>query len=218
LDKYPRKDEADKKICELAKVDILFMPSINMMYNKDELRIEAPAVRGFILEGSRRAGHFDGVLQIVMKLLNIISFHKPKEFRAYFGKKDAQQLALIEQMARDYFLNVEIIPCDIIRDSDGLALSSRNVYLSKEDRINALSISRSLKKASKLVMQDILDRDTIVKYMREVMCEIEIEYIALVNREFREINKIEIKNSIILVASRVGNVRLIDNIWIWYYL
>ncbi len=214
LDKYPRKDEADKQICKLAKVDILFMPSINMMYNRDELRIEAPAIRGFILEGSRRAGHFNGVLQIVMKLFNIISFNRPKEFKAYFGKKDAQQLALIEQMVRDYFLNVEIVPCDIIRDSDGLALSSRNIYLSKEERVKALSISRSLKRASKLIMQKILDKETIVKEMREVMSEIEIEYIALVDREFKEIESIEIKNSIILVASRVGEVRLIDNIWV----
>ncbi len=214
LDKYPRKDEADKQICKLAKVDILFMPTIDMIYNRDELRVEAPAIRGFILEGSKRAGHFNGVLQIVMKLFNIISFNRPKEFKAYFGKKDAQQLALIEQMVRDYFLNVKIIPCDIVRDSDGLALSSRNVYLSKEERVKALSISRSLKRASKLIMQNILDKETIVKEMRGVMSEIEIEYIALVDREFREIESVEIKNSIILVASRVGEVRLIDNIWI----
>ncbi len=214
LDKYPRKDEADKQICKLAKVDILFMPTIDMIYNRDELRVEAPAIRGFILEGSKRAGHFNGVLQIVMKLFNIISFNRPKEFKAYFGKKDAQQLALIEQMVRDYFLNVKIIPCDIVRDSDGLALSSRNVYLSKEERVKALNISRSLKKASKLIMQNILDKETIVKEMRGVMSEIEIEYIALVDREFREIESVEIKNSIILVASRVGEVRLIDNIWI----
>ncbi len=214
LDKYPRKDEADKQICRLAKVDILFMPTIDMIYNRDELRVEAPAIRGFILEGSKRAGHFNGVLQIVMKLFNIISFNRPKEFKAYFGKKDAQQLALIEQMVRDYFLNVKIIPCDIVRDSDGLALSSRNVYLSKEERVKALNISRSLKKASKLIMQNILDKETIVKEMRGVMSEIEIEYIALVDREFREIESVEIKNSIILVASRVDNVRLIDNIWV----
>ncbi len=214
LDKYPRKDEADKQICRLAKVDILFMPTIDMIYNRDELRVEAPAIRGFILEGSKRAGHFNGVLQIVMKLFNIISFNRPKEFKAYFGKKDAQQLALIEQMVRDYFLNVEIIPCDIVRNSDGLALSSRNVYLSKEERVKALNISRSLKRASKLIMQNILDKETIVKEMRGVMSEIEIEYIALVDREFREIESVEIKNSIILVASRVGEVRLIDNIWI----
>jgi len=214
LDKYPRKDEADKKICQLAGVDILFMPSIDMMYQRDELSITAPAVRGFILEGEKRAGHFDGVLQIVMKLLNLVSYNKPSKLRAYFGKKDAQQLSLITQMVRDYFLNVEIIPCDIVRDSDGLALSSRNVYLSKEERAKALSLSRSLKRASKLVMQDILDSDTIIQEMSKVLSEVEIEYIAIVNRKFQQIDSIKIGDTIILVACRVGATRLIDNIWI----
>jgi len=214
LDKYPRKDEADKKICQLAGVDILFMPSIDMMYQKDELKISAPAVRGFILEGAKRAGHFDGVLQIVMKLLNLVLYNKPSTLRAYFGKKDAQQLSLITQMVRDYFLNVEIVPCDIVRDSDGLALSSRNVYLSKEERVKALSLSRSLKRASKLVMQNILDSDTIIQEMSKILSEVEIEYIAIVNRDFQQIDSIKIGDTIILVASRVGETRLIDNIWI----
>ncbi len=214
LDKYPRRESSDRKICELAKVDILFMPTIDSIYNRDELRIEAPAIRGFILEGAKRAGHFNGVLQIVMKLFNIVSFNKPKTFRAYFGKKDAQQLALITQMVRDYFINVEIVPCDIVRDSDGLALSSRNIYLSSDDRVKALSISRSLKRASKLVMQNILDRESIEQEMRKIMKDIEIEYIAIVDREFNSIDRVELKNSIILVAGRVGDTRLIDNIWI----
>ena len=214
LDKYPRRDEADKQICKLAKVDTLFMPTVNMMYGKDELRVEAPAIRGFILEGSQRAGHFNGVLQIVMKLFNLMLYNKPQKLKAYFGKKDAQQLILIEQMVKDYFLNVEIVPCEIVRDSDGLALSSRNLYLKSKERVEALAISRSLKRASKLVMQNILDRDSIVKEMREVMKGIEIEYIAIVNREFKEIDRVEITNTIILVASKVGGVRLIDNIWI----
>jgi pantoate--beta-alanine ligase len=141
-------------------------------------------------------------------------YNKPQKLRAYFGKKDAQQLILIELMVKDYFLNVEIVPCEIVRDSDGLALSSRNLYLKSKERVEALAISRSLKRASKLVMQNILDRDSIVKEMREVMKGIEIEYIAIVNREFKEIDRVEITNTIILVASKVGGVRLIDNIWI----
>ena len=91
LSKYPRKDEADKKICELCDVDYLFMPNINTMYTEDEVSLKAPQLSSFILEGERRPGHFDGVLQIVLKLFNIV---KPKN--AYFGKKDAQQLSLIE--------------------------------------------------------------------------------------------------------------------------
>jgi len=110
LDKYPRKDEADKKICELCEVDYLFMPNINTMYDKDEVLIKAPSLKSFILEGEKRAGHFDGVLQIVLKLFNIVN-----PTNAYFGKKDAQQLFLIEQMVKNLYLNVNIVACDIVR-------------------------------------------------------------------------------------------------------
>ena len=214
LDQYPRKDEADKKICELAGVDILFMPTTEMMYERDELKITAPALGGFILEGSKRPGHFDGMLQVVMKLLNLVAYNKPKAFRAYFGKKDAQQLALIEQMVRNYFLNVQIVPCEIVRDSDGLALSSRNVYLSKEERARALSLSRSLKKATDMVLQKELDVKRIKQAMEEVLSEVELEYVALVNRQFQSLEEVEIGNTIILVAAGVGKTRLIDNLWI----
>ena len=214
LDAYPRKEDADAKICELAGVDVIFMPSAAMMYEEDELSIAAPATRGFILEGSKRPGHFDGMLQVVMKLLNLIAYNKPTEFRAYFGKKDAQQLALITQMVKNYFINVEVIPCDIVRDADGLALSSRNVYLSKEERVRALTLSRSLKKATELVMRKEFEVIRIKEAMAEVLKEVDVEYIALVNRQFQAIDEVEIGNTIILVAAGVGSTRLIDNLWI----
>jgi len=214
LDAYPRKEEADAKICELAGVDVIFMPTSEMMYEEDELSITAPSVRGFILEGTKRPGHFDGMLQVVMKLLNLMAYHQPTAFRAYFGKKDAQQLALVTQMVKNYFIKVEIVPCNIVRDSDGLALSSRNIYLSKEERGRALALSRSLKRATELVMQQEL-RVTIIKdEMRKVLMEVELEYVALVNREFQAIDTVEIGNTIILVAAGVGATRLIDNLWI----
>jgi len=214
LDAYPRKKEADAKICELAGVDVIFMPNSDMMYEADELSITAPAIRGFILEGTKRPGHFDGMLQVVMKLLNLIAYNKPTEFRAYFGKKDAQQLALIMQMVKNYFINVDIIPCDIVRDADGLALSSRNVYLSKEERIKALSLSRSLKKATELVMRKEFSVAIIKEAMLKVLEEVDVEYVALVNREFQAIDDVEIGNTIMLVAAGVGTTRLIDNLWI----
>jgi len=214
LDAYPRKEEADAKICELAGVDVLFMPNSEMMYEADELSITAPAIRGFILEGTKRPGHFDGMLQVVMKLLNLIAYNKPTNFRAYFGKKDAQQLALIMQMVKNYFINVEIVPCDIVRDADGLALSSRNVYLSKEERARALALSRSLKKAAELVMKKEFSVVVIKEAMLEVLAEVEVEYVALVNREFQAIEEVEIGNTIMLVAAKVGTTRLIDNLWI----
>ena len=211
LDKYPRKDEADKKICEIAGVDLLFMPTIDSIYNEDELLISAPKIRGYILEGAKRAGHFDGVLQIVMKLLNIV-----KPTNAYFGKKDAQQLALITQMVKDYFMSVNIVPCEIVRDSDGLALSSRNVYLNDSERKRALSLSKALKEASMLISKGELNVDIIKQKMQDILLENvdKLDYVAIVDRGFNKLEKVEIGNSIILVAAFVGTTRLIDNIWV----
>lgn len=210
LDAYPRRDEADKKICERSGVDILFMPDIDSMYEKDELCIGAPALRGYVLEGEKRPGHFDGMLQVVMKLLNLSSASK-----AYFGKKDAQQLVLVSQMVKNYFMDVEIIPCDIVRDENGLALSSRNVYLDAQQKQRALALSRSLKQATKMVMSGELNVETIKKEMHHVLDEVdEVEYVAIVDRAFNDLKEVEIGNSIILVAAWVGKPRLIDNLWI----
>lgn len=209
LSKYPRKEEADFKICELSGVDILFYPDIAGMYGKDEVRICAPDVRGFILEGASRPGHFDGVLTVVMKL-----FQQVRPRRAYFGKKDAQQLALITQMAENFFLNLEIVPMETVRESDGLALSSRNVYLSPTERQEALKISASLKRGTKQVMQGNLDCGSIMEEMYSVLKPLEVEYVAIVNRAFEAIDEVQIGNTIILVAARVGTTRLIDNVWL----
>jgi pantoate--beta-alanine ligase len=210
LDAYPRKDKADIRICELANVDILFMPEISAMYEEDELKILAPAKRGFVLEGEKRAGHFDGMLQIVMKLLNISG-----ATHAYFGKKDAQQLALISQMAKNYFMPVKIIPCEIVRDSQGLALSSRNVYLSAEEKVRALCISRALKEATTMVIAGERETSKIKEAMQKVLYEVDsIEYIAIVNRSFKSIDTVILGDTIILVAVWIGKPRLIDNLWI----
>jgi pantoate--beta-alanine ligase len=145
-----------------------------------------------------------------MKLLNLSSAS-----RAYFGMKDAQQLSLITQMARNYFLSCEIVPCEIIRDNQGLALSSRNTYLSTEEKSRALMLSRSLKRAGKLVMSGETDAQIIINEMRSVLAKVDrIEYVAIVDRDFRKIEEVEIGNTIILVAAWVGKTRLIDNIWI----
>jgi len=210
LDSYPRKNEADTKICELAGVDILFMPNIDAMYEADELCIGAPAIRGYILEGEKRPGHFDGMLQVVMKLLNLSG-----ATNAYFGKKDAQQLALITQMVRNYFMDVNIIPCEIVRDERGLALSSRNVYLQGDEKERALCLSRSLKRATKMVMAGELNVETIKREMFNVLKDADkVEYVAIVDRAFNALEEVEIGNTIILVAAWVGKPRLIDNIWI----
>ena len=210
LEAYPRKDEADIKICRLAGADILFMPSVDVMYEEDELCIGAPAKRGYVLEGEKRPGHFDGMLQVVMKLLNLSGANN-----AYFGKKDAQQLALITQMVKNYFMDVNIVPCDIVRDEKGLALSSRNIYLEGDEKQRALSLSSSLKKATNLVLAGELDVEIIKKEMLTVLeATDKVEYVAIVDRAFNALEVVEVGNTIILVAAWVGKPRLIDNLWI----
>lgn len=209
LDKYPRKDEADKKLCELSGVDILFFPHAADIYGEDEVSVAAPNVRGFVLEGTSRPSHFNGVLTVVMKLLNIVSPTK-----AYFGKKDAQQLNLISLMVKQMFMSVEIIPVDTLRESDGLALSSRNVYLTPHERQEALKISGSLRIASQKVKSGVLNSSEIINSMREHLDGLEIFYVEILNREFELIESVEISNTVILVEVKVGQTRLLDNIWI----
>ncbi len=209
LDKYPRKLDADIKICELAGVDCLFLPDKQSIYEKDEILIKAPKIKGYILEGLKRPGHFDGVLQVVLKLLNLT-----KPTNAYFGKKDAQQLFLIQQMTKQLFIQTDIIPCEIIRQSSGLALSSRNVYLSEQEQKKALCLSKSLKKATKLIIEGERECRILKKKMLEVLSLTEVEYVEIVDRDFNLIDEVEIDNTIILVAAYVGKTRLIDNMWV----
>ena len=209
LDKYPRKDEADKKICELSGVDVLFFPVSSDIYGCDEVSILAPNVRGFVLEGMSRPSHFNGVLTVVMKLLNMVS-----PTRAYFGKKDAQQLNLISLMVKHFFMNVEIVAGETVRESDGLAKSSRNVYLSQEQREEALKISSSLRLCANMVSKNILETKEIVQSMKEHLNGLEIFYVEILNKDFELINEVEIGNTVVLVEVRVGTTRLLDNIWL----
>ena len=206
---YPNRYEADLKICELAGMDALFVPTVDEVYFENENNILAPMKHSYILEGYQRPKHFNGMLQIVLKLLNLV-----KPTNAYFGKKDAQQLFLIQNMVKTFFIDTNIVPCEIIRDENGLALSSRNAYLSEEEKTKALNISMSLKIASKEIMRGELHVSNIKTKMNEILKELEVEYIEITNRKFDKIENIELKNSIILVAAKVGKTRLIDNMWI----
>lgn len=212
LDKYPKKFEADKRICELSKVDYLFFPNANDIYTEDEVLIKAPTYKGFILEGEKRAGHFDGMLQIVLKLFNIV-----KPTNAYFGKKDAQQLVLIHQMVKNLFLDINIVPCDIVRDESGLALSSRNSYLNTEQKSQALNISKALKLGAKAIGNGELQSSSIKTIIETTLQEHginTIDYVEIVDRDFQQIEQIELKNTILLVAVKIDTTRLIDNLWI----
>lgn len=208
LDKYPRKDEADKKICEMCNVDYLFMPDISTMYGTEEILLKAPN-KSYILEGKTRPGHFDGVLQIVLKLFNLV---KPNN--AYFGKKDAQQLSLIQQLVKDLFLDIQIVPCQIVREKDGLAMSSRNIYLNQNDRKKSTLISKSLYLAASLVSKGEKDIKIIKDKIYQTLQDLDIEYVCFVDRNFNKIEKIELGNSIILVVVRFNQIRLLDNIFL----
>ena len=209
LDKYPKKDEADKKICELSGVDILFFPTVKDIYTKDEVSLLAPKIRGYVLEGTSRAGHFNGVLTVVIKLLNLV-----KPTNAYFGKKDAQQLNLISLMVKQLFMDVNIVPVDTLRESDGLAMSSRNVYLSKDERKEALKISASLYLASKMISNKTLETKLIKQKMREKLKPLDVVYVEILNKEFELLSHVDIGKTIILVEVKVGSTRLIDNMWL----
>jgi pantoate--beta-alanine ligase len=209
LSRYPRRFEADEKICKMGGVDYLFYPETETMYTHDEVRVLAPDVAGYILEGFERPGHFDGVLTVVMKLFHIVKPHK-----AYFGKKDAQQLALIHKMVHDMFMDIEIIAVDTVRENDGLALSSRNSYLSADERIDALKLSKALRRAVTLVGQGVCDTAEIEIQMRAIMEGVSIGYIAFINRDFEAITTLKLQQSIVLISAQVGSTHLIDNIWI----
>ena len=208
FEKYPRRLEADFDICRRAGVNAVFTPTPENMYSEDEILIKAPKTKGYILEGFFRPGHFDGVLQVVNKLFNII-----RPTRAYFGKKDAQQLYLIKQMVNNFFFDIEIIECETQREKDGLALSSRNIYLSEDERKRALTISKALKRAAKLSIKT-KNIEEIKKEMLKILDVDELQYIAFVDREFNYIEEIKPQNTIVLIAAYVGSTRLIDNIWI----
>ncbi|QKF64144.1 pantoate--beta-alanine ligase [Campylobacter corcagiensis] len=209
LDKYPRNDERDIRIARICEVDALFMPKPEEIYDKNEPLIKAPEKLATILEGKTRPGHFDGVLRVLNKLFNIV-----KPTKAYFGKKDTQQLAIVENMVRTFFMDIEIVPCDIIRESDGLAISSRNAYLSEEDKLYALKISQSLAKAGAMIKKGELSTNSIKTQMLSILEPLEIDYVAITNRRFEPLDKIELDNTFILVAANVGQTRLIDNLWV----
>lgn len=209
LENYPRNDEGDVKICNMCGAKAVFMPEASEFYAKDEPSIKAPERLSSILEGAIRPGHFDGVCLVLNKFFNLV---RPN--RAYFGKKDAQQLAIVQKMVSGFEMPVQIVPCEIIRAKDGLALSSRNSYLNDAQLCDALKLSRSLMKASNLIKDGETNSNKIKAAMSECLEPLKVDYIAIVNRNFEFTEQIELGNSIILVAAYVGKTRLIDNLWV----
>lgn len=215
LDKYPRTLEADEKLCNDAGVDIVFAPSPKEMYGEGHIMsndfltyVIPPFFYVNKLCGKSRVGHFDGVCTVVNKLFNIVQ----PDF-AFFGEKDRQQLIILKKMVSDLNIPIEIIPCPIVREESGLALSSRNKYLSDEDKKDALALSQILFNINACYKKGITDCralfETAYSYLNS---NHSLEYL-----EFRDADSLEEKhiaddNTIVFIAVKIKNVRLIDNI------
>ena len=212
LDSYPRQLQEDAKMCEEAGVEIIFAPKPSEMYeaDKNNLTLICPPYSAVDkLCGKSRAGHFDGVCSVVAKLFNLTKAQK-----AYFGQKDAQQLFIIRKMVRDLNFDIEIIPCPIVREEDNLALSSRNQYLTENDRKVALNISKSLFYAKKLVCEGIKEKRVLIDNSLKFMEELDVEYIEFVDMKTFEFQEEINENTLMLIAARTPetNTRLIDNL------
>ncbi|MFP6166320.1 pantoate--beta-alanine ligase [Helicobacter pylori] len=209
---YPRPLEKDLALCEGLGVNAVFAPKIGEMYPyeaEQRLKLYAPTFLSSSLEGAMRKGHFDGVVQVVLKL-----FHLINPTRAYFGKKDAQQLLIIQHLVKDLLLDIEIAPCEIARDSDHLALSSRNVYLSATERKQALAIPKALENIQQAIDRGEKACEKLKKLGLEILKNLEVDYLECCNHKLEPLKTIEPANTLILVAARVGKTRLLDNLWV----
>ena len=209
-ERYPRDLERDLKLLEECEVDVVFNPSVSDMYPEGfSTFVEVNGITE-VLCGAKRPGHFRGVCTVVAKLFNIV-----KPTRAYFGKKDYQQLKVIERMVKDLNFDVEIVGCPIVREKDGLAMSSRNVYLNPEERKSATVLYRSLKLASDLYRKGEKDPNVYRKKMEELIKSEphvkKIDYIEIVDGETLKPVKEVKEGTLIALAVFVGNARLIDN-------
>ncbi len=204
--KYPRTLEKDLDELKAYNVDAVFFPDGKQMYHEQELYIVDDGDLSNNLCGKYRPGHFKGVLTIVLKFFNII---KPE--RAYFGRKDYQQFVLIKKMAEDFNLDIEIVPCKIVRDSDGLALSSRNAYLSKQERQNALSLQKALLETKAIYRNGELSSKEIIESAKSILNPVKIQYIELVDPDtLKNVEKVNGK-TVMAIAAFAGITRLIDN-------
>ncbi|MGG2466569.1 pantoate--beta-alanine ligase [Paraclostridium bifermentans] len=209
LSTYPRNIDRDSDICEKNGASLIFNPSVEEMYTDGFSTFVDLNNLTSGLCGKSRPTHFRGVCTVVSKLFNIVNPDK-----TYFGQKDAQQLSMIKQMVTDLNFDIEIVSCPIVREADGLAKSSRNTYLSKEERQASTIINKSLKKAEALIKSGEKDSKNVIDFIKnEINKEplAKIDYISIVdNNTIKNIKTIE-DGSLIAVAVFIGNTRLIDN-------
>jgi pantoate--beta-alanine ligase len=213
LDRYPRTIEADLALAEQAGADIVFAPSVDEVYPGGEPQVRVTAgPMGGRYEGASRPGHFDGMLTVVAKLL-----HLTRPDVAFYGQKDAQQLALIRRMAADLNFPVEIVGVPTVREGDGVALSSRNRYLSDAERVSARELSRALFTAAQAVPRG---PQAVLRAARAILDDaarmeppVALDYAALIDpRDFTDAAPDHTGPAVLAVAAKVGTTRLIDNI------
>lgn len=215
LDRYPRNEERDTALAEQCGIDVVFLPTVREMYPKKPLTSVMVSSITTRLCGASRPGHFDGVGLVVSKL-----FHLVQPDRAYFGMKDAQQVAVIEQLVQDLNFDLEIVPCPTVREPDGLALSSRNVYLSAEQRLQAVVLSQSLNLAKEWISQPDMTAgrllDLVTDHIKGAKDAV-IDYVELLR--FPGLEEIDLAERtdqlnepvILAMAVKFGTTRLIDN-------
>ena len=215
LEKYPRTLDADNKLCDEIGADIVFAPSPKEMYGEGHILsndfltyVIPPYFYVNKLCGKSRVGHFDGVCTVVNKLFNIVQ----PDF-AFFGQKDAQQLVIIKKMVKDLNIPVEIIACPIVREESGLALSSRNKYLSDEQKKDALALSKILFNIKACYNKGVTDVNALLETAYAFLnSNHSLEYLEFRDCENLEEKKVADSDTIVFIALKVGNVRLIDNI------
>ncbi len=212
LERYPRDTKRDLRLLKEAGADVVFMPSVDEMYPPgfdDWVEVTGPLTER--LEGAARPGHFRGVTTVVARLFRIV-----RPDRAYFGQKDAQQLRVVRRMVRQEGLPVTIVPMPIVREPDGLAMSSRNVYLPPEERAAALVLSRALREACRMVMEKgMADAEVVRAAVRTIVAEqplVRLDYVSVADEDtMEELERID-RPALVLVAAKVGSTRLIDNV------
>ncbi|HWG23724.1 pantoate--beta-alanine ligase [Actinospica sp.] len=209
--RYPRTIDADLKLCEQAEVDIVFAPAVEDVYPGGEPMVRiTPGPMGDVLEGAHRPGHFSGMLTVVNKLINLT-----EPDYAFFGEKDAQQLALIRRMALDLNLPVEIVPVPTVREPDGLARASRNRYLGPQARVSAVNLSRALFAGAEQRTPGAIRAAARAVLDRAARAEppVELDYLALFDpATFAEIDEAYRGPAVLALAANVGGTRLIDNL------
>ena len=208
FESYPRDIKKDAALCEDAGADLIFNPEPDEMYNNILTSVSVAGITKGLC-GASRPTHFDGVCQVVSKLFNIVT-----PDRAYFGEKDAQQLLVIKKMVQDLNFDIESVGCPIIRESDGLAKSSRNTYLNADERKAALCLSRALKKGKELIKNGEKDAKKVTDVIREEIGKehlAKIDYVELVSLDTLEPAKTTEGSILTAIAVYIGKTRLIDN-------